>query len=87
MEKNFEIIRNMFQDRLAETLVLALLFLSGIILIFAGKNWAWGCYVLAALDLTVFIVLFIGVSKAVYDETVERIIRETVQRIEKSEAQ
>jgi len=87
MEKNFEIIRDMFRDRLAETIVLTLLFFSGIILIFAGKNWAWGCYVLAAFDLTVFMFLFIGIFKDIYDETVERIVRETVQRIEKSEAQ
>ena len=85
MEKHFYIIRDMIRDRLAETTVIALLFLSGIILIYAGKNWAWGCYILSAIDLFVVIILFINISKDIYDETVERIIQETVDRIEKAE--
>ena len=75
----------MIRDRMVETIVIVLLFISGIILMFAGKNWAWGCFILAAIDLTVCIVLFINIFKDVYNETVERIIQQTVERIEKSE--
>jgi uncharacterized membrane protein len=85
MEKHFAIIWNTIGERIAETIVTVLLFISGIILIYAGKNWAWGCFVLGAIDLIVCIILFIDVFKDIYNETVEKIIQETVERIEKSE--
>ena len=85
MEKHFCAIRNIILDRLVETIIIGLLFISGIILIYAGKNWAWGCYILSAIDLVVVILLLINIFKDIYNETVERIINETVERIEKAE--
>lgn len=85
MENHFTIIRNMVGERLAETIVIVLLFISGIVLIYAGKNWAWGCYILSALDLIVCIVLFVNIFRDIYNETVERIIQQTVERMENSE--
>ena len=85
MEKHFTIILNMIRERIAETVIIVLLFFSGIILMYAGKNWAWGCFILSGIDLIVCIVLFINIFKDIYNETVERIIQETVERIEKSE--
>ncbi|MFC1964715.1 hypothetical protein ACFLWG_01750 [Chloroflexota bacterium] len=81
MEKHFEIIR----DRFVEIIVIVLLLLSGIALFFAGQHWAWGCYILSALDLSAFTVLFIAISKDIYNDTVERIIEKTVERVENTE--
>ncbi len=85
MENHFTIILNIIGERISETIVTVLLFISGIILIFAGKHWAWGCFILSAIDLTVCIVLFIDIFKDIYNTTVERIIQETVERTEKPE--
>ena len=87
MEKNYGMIWNMIRDRLAETIVMVLLFLSGIILIYAGKNWAWGCFIISALDLIVVIILFISISKDMFNDNVERITRETVERIIQEKSQ
>ena len=77
---------NIIIERIAETIIIVLLFISGIILIYAGKNWAWGCYILSAVDLIVCTFLFINIFKDIYNQTVERIIQETVERIENPEA-
>lgn len=75
----------MIRDRLAETIIIVILFLSGIILIYAGKNWAWGCFIISAIDLMVVAVLSINIFKDIYNETIEKIIQETVERVENSE--
>ena len=81
MEKHYYMIWDMIRDRLAETIIIVLLFLSGIILIYAGKNWAWGCFILGAIDLIVVSILFISIFKDVFNENIERIIQDTVERI------
>ena len=85
MGKHFSIITNTIRERIVESAVLMLLLLSGIILILAGVNWAWGCFILSAIDLIVVVILFLNISKDIYNETVERIIQETVERLEKPE--